>query len=487
MSISWTTTVLAVGAVILSACDDVSTGPVSLGDAATTAATSGINVLLKSKPTAAIVADLNTMGTVLDLIPQLNAVTMRASASSLGAIRAKPYVASAATDVAMAARPEPVVVASEFVDGRSTWNLDAVNVTVTPGFTGRDPKLKGISGEGVYVAILDSGLIPEWQALLPVERIDVSHARAFGGGGGEKGTISTQPDKWEKDVVGHGTAIASIIVGYRLSVGAPQLDGPVNGVAPEATVIPVRVLNQNNSTWGSVEARGIVYIADLKAQLNAPVVINVSIGGPGFEPIEQAALDYAISKGVIVVVSGGNDGPDGSMTYPAAYPPVISVGATGWVHQWEPCGGGPPVFFRWVTECDIAEPIGAGDFYLAEFSSREGAGQQLDLAAPGFAVLLPAPYHGSVAYGYWVGTSFAAPHVAGVAALMAQKKPSLTQAEAELTLKNTAAPLPPGSRQIYEYFNFAGEITNQYVTVSWGADATGAGMLDAVAAVKATN
>jgi subtilisin family serine protease len=451
--------------------------------------TIGVNVLLKSASTDAIVADLNTIGTVLDLIPQLKALTMRATAANLAAIQAKPYVASATEDARVAALPQPpqpVEVPDDFAGGRSAWNLDAVNATVAPGFTGRDPDLNGFTGRGVYVGVLDTGLIPEWRSYLPAERIDVAHARAFGGGGGEKGTVSSQPDKWEKDVIGHGTAVASVIIGYRISLGIPGFDGPVNGVAPGATVIPVK-WHQGSGGWTSVIARGIVYLADLKAQLNAPVVINLSLGWGGtLEPFQQAALDYAISKGVLVVASAGNAGTAG-MGYPGAYPPVISVAAVGWVHQWEACGGGPPVFFEWVTECDVSEPTSAGDFYLAEFSSRPLAGQQLDLAAPGFAVLAPTPFGGAVSYGYRVGTSFAAPHVAGVAALIAEKAPGLRQPEAEAILKGAAIPLPAGSRRIYELFNFAGEDPNQYITVSWGADATGAGMLDAVAAVNATH
>jgi subtilisin family serine protease len=140
---------------------------------------------------------------------------MRAAVGDLQAIRAKPYVASAGMDKQKAMPPEPpVILGGDFADGQSLWNLDAVNVTVGPGFTGRDPGLKGLTGKGVYVGVLDSGLIPEWRSFLPVERIDVDHARAFGGGGGEKGTVSSQPDKWEHDVVGHGTAVASVIIGY---------------------------------------------------------------------------------------------------------------------------------------------------------------------------------------------------------------------------------------------------------------------------------
>ena len=98
---------------------------------------------------------------------------------------------------------------------------------------------------------------------------------AFGGGGGENGNVSSQPNKWEHDQNSHGTHVTSTILGYSLR------GTPINGVAPMATVIPVKVLNQNGSGWSSVIARGIVYVADLKAGplAGSPVVINMSLGG----------------------------------------------------------------------------------------------------------------------------------------------------------------------------------------------------------------
>ena len=75
-----------------------------------------------------------------------------------------------------------------------------------------------------------------------------------------------------------------------------------------ATVIPVKVLNQNGSGWSSMVAAGIEYVGDLKAGPLAgyPVVINMSLGGPELDAVEQAAIDYAISQGVIIVASAGN-------------------------------------------------------------------------------------------------------------------------------------------------------------------------------------
>jgi subtilisin family serine protease len=188
--------------------------------------------------------------------------------------------------------------------------------------------------------------------------------------------------------------------------------------------------------------------------------------------VEKAAIDYAVSKGVIIVASAGNSGT-GGMGYPGAYQPVISVAASGWVDEW--VGGR-----RWWLERDVAEPTAAGDFYITDFSSRAKAGQDLDVAAPGSWVV--GPYQtqgGQISYFFLGGTSMASPHVAGIVALMAQKKPALTAPEAESILEGSAIRLPAGSRNILD-------IDGTPITVSWGADATGKGLATADAALKAT-
>ena len=174
------------------------------------------------------------------------------------------------------------------------------------------------------------------------------------------------------DVNSHGTHVTSTILGYDLG------GTPVNGVAPKATVIPVKVLNQTGSGWSSVIARGIEYVGELKAGPLAgyPVVINMSLSGPVLDAVEQAAIDYAIEQGVIIVASAGNRGAAG-MGYPGAYAPVISVAASGWVGEW-PAGVG-----NWWWSRNVADPTSAADFYIVDFSSRAKTDQDLDIAAPG--------------------------------------------------------------------------------------------------------
>lgn len=427
----------------------------------------GVNVLLNTDITDAILADLGNYGQVHNAFYEIDVVTMKAKEADLPTIQALPYVAAANPDQERLGAPVDTVSADDFMDGLSTWDLDAINVTDF-GFNNRQVPY---DGTGVYVAVLDTGLLDSWRQYFPEERIAEEYAISFGGGGGEKGHVSDQPNKWEHDANSHGTHVTSTILGYSLR------GTPVNGVAPLATVIPVKVLNQNGSGWSSVVAMGITYVANLKAGPLAdyPVVINMSLGGPTLDAAEQAAIDYAVSQGVIIVASAGNSGENG-MGYPGAYEPVISVAASGWVGEWAPLGNR-----AWWYNRNVFDPTNPADFYITDFSSRQLAGQDLDVAAPGSWVVGPYQLQqGQTSYFFLGGTSMSSPHVAGIVALMLQKNATITAADAEGILTGSAIPLGPGCRTVLTPFGPTPE------TFCWGADATGAGLATADAALAAT-
>ncbi len=421
----------------------------------------GINIVLNTNVSQKILTELSSYGDVVDVIDEINAVRLTGKASVISKIKKLSYVKDANPDAERNAPPLYGVPMTDFTDGLSTWDLDVINVT-DAGFDNRQVEQ---DGTGVIIGVLDTGLLDSWRQYFPEERILTELAKSFGGGGAAGINVSEQPNKWEHDQDSHGTHVTSTIIGYSLN------GTPINGVAPMAKIIPVKVLNQNGSGWSSVIAQGIIYIADLKANelTGTPVVINMSLGGPSLDILEQAAIDYAISKGVIIVASAGNEGEQG-MGYPGAYEPVISVAASGWVGEW--------LSSSWWYS-DVPETRrSAAQYYITDFSSRALPGQDLDVAAPGSWIV--GPYQtqsGTTSYYFLGGTSMASPHVAGVVALMAQKNPSITAPEAEKKLERTALKINPGSRTIY---NSDGSTS----VVLWGADATGAGIVNAKAALK---
>ena len=429
----------------------------------------GINVLLKTDITDAIVADLSRYGRVGSRLVAIDALSMRVDENKIDAIRALPYVAAANPDAERKGAPIDTVAASNFENGFSTWDNDAINVTNL----GQGRVLPAAQdGAGVYVAVLDTGLLDSWRQYFPQQRIATQFAKAFNGGGGEMGAIADPNNKWEHDQNSHGTHVTSSVIGYSLR------GNPINGAAPQATIIPVKVLNQNGSGWSSVVAAGITYVADLKksgALGSAPVVINMSLGGSRLDAVEKAAVDYAIANGVIIVASAGNEGTAG-MGYPGAYAPVISVAAAGWKGQWPTTGTSPG---SWWNNRDVPEGD-TGAFYIADFSSREKAGQDLDVVAPGAWIVGPYQVNsGQTSYYYLSGTSMSSPHVAGIAALMLQKNPALTQALVEGALEAAAQPMAAGCATPKVPGGASPEIC-------WGTDATGKGFITADAALLFT-
>jgi subtilisin family serine protease len=329
----------------------------------------------------------------------------------------------------------------------------------------------------------------------------------------------------------HGTHVTSTILGYfyrsnsDAAAGFPLPPIMVRGIAPEVTIIPVKVLADyhvpalpkctdpgpipaQSAVFGTsaMVAAGIDYVTDLAIAGYRPMVINMSLGGSELEPVEQAALDRAIANGVIVVAAAGNEGEAG-MHYPGAYAPVISAGAVGWTQEWlNPDGSPVPPRYRlwWLQSgfypfTDIPEPTPVDQVYVTDFSSRELPGQQLDVLAPGSWVRGPfGGYPGFNHLPWWSkgigdlvggnsgnfyyvgGTSMATPHVAATAALLLEKNPNLTQAQVEEILKTTALPIAPGSAMVYDLSPVPG-----FYTYAWGADAVGSGLIQADAALNA--
>lgn len=173
------------------------------------------------------------------------------------------------------------------------------------------------------------------------------------------------------DLNGHGTHIAGIISAEDNEIG-------VAGIAPDVSLYAVKVLDEFGTGNYSNVIEGIYWAID-----NDIDIINMSLGGTGNSKALQEAIQTAISSGIIIVAAAGNNGSDeGEITYPAKYPEVIAVGAID------------------------------KNYNLANFSSH---GSELNIVAPGVDIV--STYYDD-GYSYMSGTSMAAPHVAGVLAIL---------------------------------------------------------------------
>lgn len=231
-----------------------------------------------------------------------------------------------------------------------SWNTEMLNLGSLP---------VSLDTSSVKVAVLDTGVSAheDLTSLLP-------------------GFDFVQGDTDPTDLSGHGTHVAGVVSAARNQNG-------VLGVSPGVGVIPIRVLDANGSGLISNVVAGISLALERNAR-----VINLSLGSTTDVPALKNAVDYAASKGVLVVAAAGNSGFSAQVSYPAAYQSVLAVAS--------------------VTQSKS----------VSSFSSR---GTYVDIAAPGSSVL--STYNDG-SYRLMSGTSMASPHIAGAAALLFAAHPT---------------------------------------------------------------
>ncbi|RVT46144.1 peptidase S8 [Rheinheimera sediminis] len=289
------------------------------------------------------------------------------------------------------------------------------------------------TGTGVVVAVLDTGYRPHTDLnanLLP--GYDMISDSFVGNDGNGRDNNAQDPGDWvlanecggsnpAQDSSWHGTHVAG-------TVAAVTNNGSgVAGVAYGAKVVPVRVLGKCGGYTSDI-ADGIIWasggtVAGVPANANPAKVINMSLGGSGAcNSTTQAAINSARSRGSVIVVASGNDNSNANNFNPGNCAGVVNVAATN-------RSGGRAYYSNYGTSIDVAAPGGAMN------SANDPNGV---LSTYNTGTTTP----GSDSYGYSQGTSMAAPHVAGVAALIAQKKPGATPDEIETILKTTTRSFP---------------------------------------------
>ena len=282
-------------------------------------------------------------------------------------------------------------------------------------------------GKGVTVAVLDSGITahPDLDAnVLP--GYDFIAESAFSNDGNGRDSDPTDAGNWTVDnqcFTGskaspsdwHGTHVAGTIAAI-----ANNNEG-IAGVAPEAKIVPVRVLGacggfDSDITDGIIWAAG-GSVRGVPANQNPAQVINMSIGSEGTctTPYRQA-IAQANKRGSIVVVAAGNNSFDASKSSPGNCEDVINVGATD-------KNGKRSYFSNYGSRVDVSAPGGDRRYWGGGILSTLNAGK----TAPGKAD-----------YAEYQGTSMAAPHVAGIVALMKAVDPKLTYAQAKKALQSTS-------------------------------------------------
>lgn len=269
-------------------------------------------------------------------------------------------------------------------------------------------------GSGVVVAVLDTGAKLNHEDLKDNLLTGVD-------------TTDTQSDA--EDDNGHGTHVSGIIAAEENGLGGV-------GIAPEAKILPVKVLTSSGSSTAGSVAMGIRAAIESSYDVN---VINMSLGGTFYSPIENACVTEAANNGIVVVCAAGNDSR-AQKSYPAAYEDAIAVAS--------------------ITKNN-------SNYSLSYYSNW---GDWVDLAAPGQDIY-STTYDGS--YGKKSGTSMACPVTTGVVALMIAADTSLKDGNKASVNKIRRMLVTSTKDGSYSYYGYRTDLGADYAyrEVEGGADA----------------
>jgi serine protease AprX len=346
--------------------------------------------------------------------------TLRGTAGVLSVTRDAPLRLTSALDEVQeyAAQPTSMAAVAQRVTGAADlWEA-------------------GITGKGVDVALIDSGVVPV-DGLSDPGKVLHGPDLSFEADDCRSGECVPSPAR-HLDSFGHGTHLAGII-GGRDDAAPEQVrsgdDQHFLGMAPDARIVSVKVADADGATDVSQVVAAIDWVVRNRNKHGLDIrVLNLSFGTDGVQDYELDPLSYAAEvawhRGIVVVVAAGNAGPESTQLNNPAYNPwVIAVGASG--------GQGTD---------------GVSDDVVPDWSSTGDGTRNPDLVAPGKSVLslrnpgsfidtmYPTARFGSRFF-RGSGTSQAAAVVAGAAALLVDQRPKATPDQIKALLTGTAHPL----------------------------------------------
>ena len=403
--------------------------------------------LILSTAESSITPNLNNSDiTVTDSKIQLSPQNNNLDGTNFYASDSQEYSSSNGYGLANAAAAVAEVIGRDNFDdvpdkGGKHWGADAVNAP--------EAWAQGYTGEGVVVAVLDTGVDRNHDDLK--NNIWTNSGEIADNGTDDDGNGYVDDfygwnfdgnNNTTMDVDGHGTHVSGTIAGENNGFG-------VTGIAYDAQIMPVKVLDDFGTGSNTAVAEGIYYAVD-----NGADVINLSLGGsfPSFG-VEEA-VKYASEQGVTVVMAAGNSG--GQMPlYPARYADRYGI-AVGAIEE---------------------------DKSLASFSNRAGSEELTYVTAPGVDIYSTLPDN---KYESYSGTSMATPHIAGVVALMLSANPNLDNNQIRQILEETSSsdnqdmPLFPDFGDIFPGLslipslisgeNFEYSSPSKYITRSFSTD-----------------
>jgi serine protease len=364
--------------------------------------------------------------------------TPAAAAKTIDEFRADPDVAYVEPDLMM----QPLA-APDDTEYSKQWDLFEATAGMNVANAWADS-----TGTGVTVAVIDTGYIGHSDlAGQVVGGYDfVSDAARARDGGGRDNDPADAGDWMKKgdcgtDLLGnpvpaqdqnsswHGTHVAGTIA------AATNNGKGVAGIAYDAKIQPIRVLAQCGGSTSDI-ADAIIWasggtVAGVPANPNPAKVINMSLGGQSAcSATYQNAINSAVGRGTTVVVAAGNSNADVSGFTPASCNNVIAVAASS-------REGNRAFYSNYGAKVDVAAPGG---------ETRRGTDTPGTITTPENGILSTlntgATTPGAETYKPYQGTSMAAPHIAGLAALVVAKNSSLTPAQIETLIKNNARTFP---------------------------------------------